>query len=88
MSGITPGSPAALKAADALTFAAAPAFGLMAWITANDPATMAHCASGSGILPIDGMTVMYLLMGLFHLSPWLRLASRRQGRTWSTVQGE
>ena len=36
-------------------------------------------SSGSSILPIDGMTVMYLLMSLFHLSPWLKLASGRLG---------
>jgi hypothetical protein len=29
------------------------------------------------MLPTNGMTVMYLLMSLFHLSPWLKLASVR-----------
>jgi hypothetical protein len=29
------------------------------------------------MLPTDGMTAMYLLMSLFHLSPWLKLASDR-----------
>jgi hypothetical protein len=48
----------------------------MAWITANDHGAMALCSPGSSILPIEGMTAMYLLMGLFHLSPWLKLASR------------
>ena len=38
---------------------------------------MALCAPGAGLLPIDGMTAMYLLMSLFHLPPWLRLARRR-----------
>ncbi|MCU4161698.1 hypothetical protein AiwAL_16585 [Acidiphilium sp. AL] len=38
---------------------------------------IALCSSGSSILPIDGMTAMYLLMSLFHLSPWLKLASSR-----------
>jgi hypothetical protein len=49
----------------------------MAWIAANDAPPMAFCAPGSSILPIDSMTAMYLLMSLFHLSPWLKLASGR-----------
>jgi hypothetical protein len=58
-----------------LHFAASPTFALMAWIAANDASPMALCSSASNILPIGGMTAMYLLMSLFHLSPWLRLAS-------------
>jgi hypothetical protein len=58
-----------------LALAASPTFALMAWISANDPPSMAFCSSGSDFLPLDGMTVMYLLMSLFHLSPWLKLAS-------------
>jgi hypothetical protein len=50
----------------------------MAWIAANDARPIALCSAGSSILPVDGMTVMYLLMSLFHLSPWLKLASRRR----------
>ena len=58
-----------------LALAASPTFALMAWIAVNDAPSMAFCASGSDFLPLDGMTVMYLLMSLFHLSPWLKLAS-------------
>lgn len=47
----------------------------MAWLAAGD-ATML-CSPAPGMLPMDGMTWMYLLMGLFHLPPWLGLASRR-----------
>ena len=67
-------------AAGWLALAASPTFALMAWIAANDGPPMPFCSSGPGILPIGGMTAMYLLMSLFHLSPWLRLAS---GRTWA-----
>lgn len=65
--------PAAPGAIDVLALAAAPTFAVMAIATGSSPA-MAFCAPGAGILPIDGMTAMYLLMSLFHLPPWLRLA--------------
>ena len=65
-------------AAGWLAFAASPTSALMAWIAAEDARPIALCSSGSGLLPIDGMTAMYLLMGLFHLAPWLKLASGRQ----------
>ncbi len=64
-------------AAGWLALAASPTFALMAWIAANDAPSMAFCSFGSSILPIDGMTAMYLLMSVFHLSPWLKLASGR-----------
>jgi hypothetical protein len=67
-------------AAGWLGLAASPTFALMAWIAANDASPIPLCASGSGILPIGRMTAMYLLMSLFHLSPWLKLAS---GRPWA-----
>ncbi|HSZ93934.1 MAG TPA: hypothetical protein VK822_31675 [Acetobacteraceae bacterium] len=74
------GSPNAWQARDAaawLALAASPTFALMAWFAANDAHRMALCAAGSSILPIDGMTAMYGLMSLFHLSPWLKLAAGR-----------
>jgi len=67
----------ALGAAGWLALAASPTFALMARIAANDAPPIALCSAGSSILPIDGMTTMYLLMSLFHLSPWLKLASGR-----------
>jgi hypothetical protein len=60
-----------------LALAASPTFALMAWIARNDVASMAFCSSGLSISPIGGMTAMYVLMSLFHLSPWLELASSR-----------
>lgn len=76
--GAAPRNPAALKAVDGLAFAASPTFALMAWVGASDAAPMALCSSS--VLPMEGMTAMYLLMSLFHLSPWLKLAS---GHPWA-----
>jgi hypothetical protein len=61
-------------AAGWLGLAASPTFALMAWVTANGAPPIAFC---SGVMPTGGMTAMYLLMSLFHLSPWLKLASGR-----------
>jgi hypothetical protein len=55
--------------------AASPTFAVMAWIAATDAPQVTICSSASGVLPIDGMAWMYLLMSLFHVSPWLKLAS-------------
>ncbi|MEQ9811965.1 MAG: hypothetical protein RLO50_04230 [Azospirillaceae bacterium] len=52
----------------------------MAWYSEATRLPDALCSTGVGPLPIGGMTLMYLLMGLFHLSPWLRLASDRPRR--------
>ncbi|MDS1136282.1 hypothetical protein [Nitratireductor indicus] len=75
-------------AAGWLGLAASPTFALMAWISAGDDMM---CASGSGLLSVGGMAWMYLLMGLFHLAPWLRLASvaLRQGAALtSQIKGD
>jgi hypothetical protein len=61
-------------AAGRLALAASPTFALMAWVSAADPAAAALCSPTVRILPPDGMTAMYLLMSLFHLSRWLKLA--------------
>jgi hypothetical protein len=66
-------------AAGWLGLAASPSFALMAWIAANDVPRTALCGLGSSMPPMGSMTAMYLLMSLFHLSPWLRLASGRPG---------
>lgn len=62
-------------AALGLCYGASPVFALMALVTAGDASTAMPGMSDPGALPISGMTVMYLLMSLFHLPPWLKLAS-------------
>ena len=62
-------------AAGWLALAASPTLAFMAWVAANDAPPIALCSSGSSIPPIDGMTAMYVLMSVFRVSPWLKLAS-------------
>jgi hypothetical protein len=50
----------------------------MAWLVATDAFRFAICSPASDMLPTGGMAGMYLLMSLFHLAPWLKLASARQ----------
>ena len=69
--------------ADWLALAAAPTFAFMALLSAvpgSGPLDML-CSATPGASPFSGMVLMYLLMGAFHLGPWLRLiASRRAQR--------
>ena len=64
------------SAASWIALAASPSFALMALVTAADAQGFALCSS-SPAMPSSGMTAMYLLMSLFHLPPWLTLASKR-----------
>ena len=62
-----------------LALAAAPTFALMAVLSnmgtaGADP----MLCSGAGQTVIGGMTAMYLLMGAFHLQPWLKLIDTRK----------
>lgn len=57
-----------------LTLAASPTFALMACISGNDIEAMMG-SSAHGVLPLGGMAWMYVLMSLFHVSPWLKVLS-------------
>jgi hypothetical protein len=63
-----------------LSFAAAPVFAIMAILTGiplwGMPAMV--CSTTHDPSPFNGMVLMYLLMGTFHLGPWLRLITLRR----------
>jgi hypothetical protein len=61
-----------------LHLAAAPTFAIMALLTVvfdSGPPNALCLATGN--LRFGGMVTMYLLMGVLHLAPWLKLISRR-----------
>src|SRR5215203_4500810 len=73
---------AAACIADWLGLAAAPIFGMMAWVTGAAGGRHASllCSDMLEASPLSGMAVMYLLMCAFSLAPWLRLIGVRQKR--------
>ena len=76
------GDAAALGAADWLSLAAAPAFAIIALLAAahgGGPADILCSATHEG-LPLSGMTLMYVLMSIFHSAPWLKPISRQTKR--------
>ena len=64
-----------------LGLAAAPTFALMAGISAAGSPAMMMCSTVPTFMPINDMALMYLLMGLFHLLPWLKLVFARFQRS-------
>jgi hypothetical protein len=62
-----------------LRFAAAPTFAVMALLTVVlDSGLPSALCSAAGHLWPGGMAPMYVLMGVFHSSPWLKLISWRR----------
>ena len=61
-----------------LSLAAAPTFAIMALMCVRTagPSDML-CSAAQHTSAVGGMGTMYLLMSLFHLSPWLRRLTRR-----------
>lgn len=83
------GDPFGKSAIDAtgwLGLAAAPTFVSMAWAVALDSPGV--CPAFTSWPSVNGMALMYLLMGLFHLSPWLRLLSHRAQRRIDPTEGD
>jgi len=73
----TAGARAGGGAADWLSFAAAPTFALMAFVSEVHGGAMQDVLCSAGRWPLTGMVPMYALMTAFHLAPWLRLLSGR-----------
>jgi hypothetical protein len=76
------GAVAALGAAGWLSLAAAPTFAIMALLAGVLGGDMPDglCSAAQDVFPLSGMVPMYLLMSVFHSSPWLKLiSSRRSG---------
>jgi hypothetical protein len=83
------GRPAALRAAEWLSFAAAPTFALMALFT-GIPDGGVHemsCSGATHLVSLGGMAPMYALMSAFHLRTWLRFVSGRRGATDACIGG-
>lgn len=69
----------AVRPSSWLSLAAAPTFALMGLLTAitGDAHAALLCSESGEPSPFAGMTPMYLLMALFHLTPWIgKLAPR------------
>jgi len=76
------GDATSLRVANWLGLAAAPTFALMALLSgvlSGGPMGML-CSAAHGTSPLSGMTLMYVLMSVFHVGLWLKwIACRRRG---------
>lgn len=60
-------------AASWIGLAATPTFALMAWISVVGSQGMTMCSGALTFIPVNDMALMYVLMSLFHLPPWMKL---------------
>jgi hypothetical protein len=63
---------------DGLRLAAAPTFAAMAVLTALPAGAPDPICSTQAVSLLAGMTPMYVLMSVFHATPWLKLIPRRR----------
>ena len=68
-----------LRAHRWLSLAVAPSFALLALLNQNHAGMPTLCAALQDRSPLSGMVPMYVLMSVVHVTPWLRLFSRRRG---------
>ncbi|WP_425405076.1 hypothetical protein [Hwanghaeella sp.] len=73
--------PRRIAPAYVLRLAAAPTFAFMAAVAALQPEDASFCGPVSDARHLSGMTAMYLLMCVFHLPAWLRLADDRKRKS-------
>jgi hypothetical protein len=68
---------AAAGAVHLLSLAASPTFAIMALVTGILDVGLPDrlCSAAQHASPLSGMVPMYLLMGGFHLAPWMKLIS-------------
>jgi hypothetical protein len=64
-----------------LSLAATPAFGMMAAYNTLFGGQEMICAAMPDASPLNGMGLMYVLMSIFHATPWVKLAGRRVFRS-------
>ena len=77
--------PAVAGMVDGLCLAATPVFAVMALVTADGGDML---CTMPGMSALSGMSVMYLLMGLFHAAPWLKRLARGTSHFTQTCKGE
>jgi hypothetical protein len=65
------------RAAHCLSLGATPTFAVMALLTAIHGGAMPGmiCSATQDASPLSGMVPMYVLMSVFHVTPWLKLIS-------------
>ena len=70
---------ASIGPSELLCLAATPTFAFMALQTklSGNGLSSSICSATEASSPLVGMAAMYVLMSLFHLTPWLRLFSGR-----------
>lgn len=81
------GEAVSLGVAEWLSFAATPSFAAMALLTAAQSGGLADslCSTAHEASPLGGMLPMYVLMGAFHSTPWVKLVSRRRRHPPKTI---
>ncbi len=72
----------AFRLADALRFAAAPVFAVMALLSGFDGGGSSPwlCSAAHAASPPGGMALMYGLMALVHAPPWLKAVAGQRSR--------
>jgi hypothetical protein len=68
-----------------LSLAATPAFGMMAVYNTLFGGQEMICATMPDASPLNGMGLMYVLMSIFHATPWVKLAGRCVLRGWGIL---